>query len=323
MACGGRGHGGPILPRQGTCPVPSSHPLLNPSISNLSQDNFGTMFHFSPSFKPNSLVEPQWFPRDITDTVESQLDQLERLEEARKQRLRSVTNVAAKTPIGLHDSSASSDPRMTNAAPGPNNRRNLYSQYRFYPPPSQAPASSSNPAANGAIEVAPSSTATSTRRRHYRTAARTRSSNASEPAAPTSSDDTSTTNLSHLSHSHISHDRSSMDSIRGMGTSFSVSSPLFNSPPLDPRGGGGGGRRNTNRWYAQQLLSRRQDPMREEGRTTPHESTTPRNFALFDTPGNQDTVTPEDQGVTNTPGHGNTEDVYSQRRRRRRREMDS
>ena len=287
------------------------------------RNNFGTMFHFSPSFKPNSLIEPQWFPRDITDTVESQLDQLERLEEARRQRLGSVANGAATTPIGLHDSSASSDSRVANAVPGPNNRRNLYSQYRYYPPPPQA-SSSSNHAADGAI--APPSTATSsTRRRHYRTAARTRSSNASEAAAaPTSSDDTTNNNLSHLSHSHISHDRSSMDSIRGIGTSFSVSSPLFNSPPLDPRGGGGGGRRNNNHWYAQQLLVSRQNPIREESQTTtPHVSSTPRNFALFDSPENPDMITPEDQGVTNTPGHGNTEDVYSQRRRRRRREMDA
>ena len=54
-----------------------------------------------PSFPPSSIIEPQWFPRPITDSIESNLDLLERLEEDRKRRLRSIANVAARTPIGL------------------------------------------------------------------------------------------------------------------------------------------------------------------------------------------------------------------------------
>jgi hypothetical protein len=50
------------------------------------------------------------------------------------------------------------------------------------------------------------------------------------------------------------------------------------------------------------------------------EGVTPRNFAFEN---NDEMITPEDHGVTMTPGHGHSEDVYSQRRRRRRMDMES
>ena len=59
------------------------------------------MLGIPPSFEPNTPCEPQWFPRCISDSIESSADLLERLEEDRKRRLRSIANVSARTPIGL------------------------------------------------------------------------------------------------------------------------------------------------------------------------------------------------------------------------------
>lgn len=264
---------------------------------------------FSPSFEPHSPLEPQWFPRPITDDHESQLDQLERLEEDRKRRLRSIASVAAKTPIGLGESN--SDTAAADSANVVSNCHNSYSHHRYYPPPTQE---SMETFASDTVAESPS--APSTRRRHIR-GIRTRAFAASE-ATPDVALAGDHNHLSHLPHSHISHDRSSIDSIQA--ASFTMSSPpLFNSPPLDPRGGGGR-RTNNISWYTHNLQRQMQET------PTTRETVTPRNFAFTATPQHaidQDMITPEDQRPTTTPGHGHSEDVYSIRRRRRRMEMNS
>src|SRR5210317_1790421 len=94
-----------------------------------------------PTFELPRTTEPQWFPRPITDTIESSLDQLERLEEDRRRRLRNIANVAARIPIGL---GGTEDRAGTTGAAGgsgvspkPNNlssRPSNYGRYRYYPP---------------------------------------------------------------------------------------------------------------------------------------------------------------------------------------------
>ncbi|KAL7516155.1 hypothetical protein ACHAWX_001205 [Stephanocyclus meneghinianus] len=180
-----------------------------------------TMF-FPPSFEPHSPIEPQWFPRPITDSFESQLDQLERLEEDRKRRLRSIANVSAKNPIGFCGESAGNSPAVpgTAAASVAGNHRhsqNSYSQHRYYPPPAEETTPEFHrhqQDLRAAVNPAPASASTSSRRRHYRNIRATRpSANSSsiEAAVHTSQrDDNPATNLSHLSHSHISHDVSNI-----------------------------------------------------------------------------------------------------------------
>lgn len=261
---------------------------------------------FAPTFEPHSPIEPQWFPLP-PHTHTSQLDQLERLEEDRKRRLHSIANVAAKTPIGLADGSNAT---ANNAA---NTKQNAYSQYRYYPPPSEESVAL-------AIQhqqerrANPPSTASRGRRR-VRANRSSLQSTASEANATHQSDGNN--NLSHLSHSHISHDTTthSRTSIDSFQQSFTMS---LHSPSLDPRGGGG---RRSSDWYASRLHR-----VYNQLSFNASEMITPTN-AGFDTSAQQqfDMTTPEDAGVTNTPGHGHSEDVYSQRRTRgqRRRRPDS
>ena len=88
-------------------------------------------------FEPNSPQKPQWFPRPITNSTESLLDLLERLEEDRKRRMRNIATVAARTPIGLgsvggrgHSGSASTHSPSPQQLSG---GANEYSRYRHYP----------------------------------------------------------------------------------------------------------------------------------------------------------------------------------------------
>ncbi|KAL3789690.1 hypothetical protein HJC23_003891 [Cyclotella cryptica] len=91
---------------------------------------------FPPSLESHSPIEPQWFPRPITDSFESQLDQLERLEEDRKRRLRAIANVPAKNPIGFCGESIAHSPALPRNAAAPSltngnhrHNHNSYSQY--------------------------------------------------------------------------------------------------------------------------------------------------------------------------------------------------
>ena len=95
-----------------------------------------------PSFEPNTPCEPQWFPRPITDSIESSVDLLERLEEDRKRRLTGIANVAAITPIGLGGCEDRHGGSANHSSPKPKSgNNNDYSKYRYYPPVEDVAAS--------------------------------------------------------------------------------------------------------------------------------------------------------------------------------------
>ena len=105
-----------------------------------------------PSFEPTTPREPQWFPRPITDSIESSLDLIERLEEDRKRRLRNIANVPARIPIGLggiedRGHAGSGSGIGGHQSPKPNSNIvggcNDYARYRYYPPFDAVPSSSS------------------------------------------------------------------------------------------------------------------------------------------------------------------------------------
>ncbi len=106
-----------------------------------------------PSFEPTNPREPQWFPRPITESIESSLDLIERLEEDRKRRLRNIANVPARTPIGLggvedrgHAGGSASGGHQSPKPPNSNmisGGCNDYARYRYYPPLVALPSSSS------------------------------------------------------------------------------------------------------------------------------------------------------------------------------------
>lgn len=64
------------------------------------------MFFF-PTFEPHAPTEPQWFPRHRpADEQESILDALERQEEARRHRIRTIVGAPARPPLGKPPSDA-------------------------------------------------------------------------------------------------------------------------------------------------------------------------------------------------------------------------
>lgn len=93
-----------------------------------------------PHFEPNAPCQEQWFPRPISDSIESPLDLLERMEDDRKRRLRAIAQVPARPPVGLPPSSQGDAPPGP-AGPGgggphpPAAVGNAnYGRYRYYPP---------------------------------------------------------------------------------------------------------------------------------------------------------------------------------------------
>lgn len=289
-----------------------------------------TMSHLfiPPSFEPNSPREPQWFPRPITDSIESSLDLLERLEEDRERRLRSIRNVAARTPIGLggiedhgHPGTAGNlSPKP--AAPGNNN----YARYRYYPPPSEASASlhASYQRTERFLTSTPASV-TTRRDRHHRRGATPRSiaarGGAVVPPAregamtPVDGIGTAATPAS-IDRAYVEDSREATPR-RGDRSFRSASSSAFLSPPLDPRAGGGGRR------LARGMRSPRHYQRRSPGETFGINIDT----TVAPTTGDEEWVTPPAMTQTDqTPGHGQVDDVYSQRRtagqRRRRRGWD-
>ena len=97
-----------------------------------------------PLFEPNGPCQAAWFPRPITDEIESPLDLLERLEEDRKRRLRAIAQVPARTPVGLQSSSSGDAGPGPSSSPGPGGGgphhhgpavgNANYGRYRYYPP---------------------------------------------------------------------------------------------------------------------------------------------------------------------------------------------
>lgn len=281
-----------------------------------------------PSFEPNGPREPQWFARPITDSCESSLDLLERLEEDRKRRLRSIANVAARTPIGLggvedhgHGGTASNlSPKP--AAPGNSN----YSRYRYYPPPSEASVSlhTSYQRSDRFVMTTTPASVTTRRDRNYRRGMTPRSAAAASSMDTTMRDGARTPVDGIGTATPASNDRAYVDDSRETPhrthQSFrSISSSVqFMSPPLDPRAGGGS--------FAAAIRT----PAR--GMRSPYhhlQSPVEYNIGTLATPTavDEEWVTPPAMAATNhTPGHGQGEDIYSQRRvasqRRRRRDWD-
>ncbi|KAL9179454.1 hypothetical protein ACHAXT_008744 [Thalassiosira profunda] len=271
-----------------------------------------------PTFEPSTPREPQWFPRPITDSIESSLDLLERLEEDRRRRLRGIANVAARTPIGLggvedraHSGAAS------HVSPKRGHGSNNYSRHRYYPPPSEASASlhASYHSDRLQMNATPASVTARSRARNRQRNSRSPANTAGREGARTPADGASPGG----------HSRTSLD--RGM---YVADASTFASPPLDPRAGGGSVVRGPRavrripspRHYlpaAQQMWQQRSFESGSESFRI--------DTAATPTAGSEEFVTPPAMaGVGATPGHGRGEDVYSQRcgasQRRRRRGWD-
>ena len=276
-----------------------------------------------PSFEPNGPREPQWFPRPVTDSLESSLDLLERLEEDRTRRLRAIANVAARTPIGLggvedraHGGSTSNlSPKAS--APGSNN----YSRYRYYPPPSEASASL-HVSYRRSERLCPTTSPVTTRNRHYRRGATPRSTTTSGTAMNGTTRDGATTPIDGIGSASVN-DRAYVDD-SGDTTLFhqlSSSSP-FMSPPLDPRAGGGSSARAAHRRSG----GGRRFPRHPRRQSREERGTYVIDTAAMPTEEEEWVTPPAMSAMHQTPGHGQVEDVYSQRRvasqQRRRRNWD-
>lgn len=289
------------------------------------------------SFEPNTPCEPQWFPRPITDSIESSLDLLERLEEDRKRRLRSIANVVARTPIGLggvedrgHTGSAGNLSPKPAGAPA----NNAYSRYRYYPPPSDASASlhTSYQRTDRFMTTTPSSV-TTRRDRQYRRGTTPRSTTVSSGAMDTTAmRDGARTPVDGIgtAATPAANDRAYMDDTqdtsyqRNQSFRSSSSSIAFLSPPLNPRAGGG---------YS--AVGRRQHAVRRPPyhyqRQSPEERSTynidTEASPMMDMPPVEDYITPPANATASqTPARGQGADIYSQRvaasQRRRRRGWD-
>ena len=230
-----------------------------------------------PSFPPSSIIEPQWFPRPITDSIESNLDLLERLEEDRKRRLRSIANVAARTPIGLggvedraHAGSAGNQSPKPVGGGGANN----YGRFRYYPPNSESSASlhtsyqrgdasNNNGGGGGRLSTTPASVTTRRGDRQYRrgTTPRQQQQQSSSSGGGGGMDTTNATRdgtrtpvggytpvVNDRDYMNDSLESSSLHRHQHANSSFrsTTSSVNFMSPPLDPRAGGGRQQRYSN-----------------------------------------------------------------------------
>jgi len=327
------------------------------------------MMFAPPSFEPNTPREPQWFPRPITDSIESSLDLIERLEEDRKRRLRNIANVPARVPIGLGgvEDRSHANASGSHQSPKPNSNSsggcNDYARYRYYPPLDAVPSSSSSSASVAGSSVAMEtpynlaalhnsytlgnddshitqrsmlSSSVTTRNRVYRRGATPRSSSVANATSTSIAanallaggmNDGEATELRHFPESETPHQYLQQS---GNQSFYSPSSSMqFTSPPLDPRAGGGrGSGRRVGRTSASSAASysasarRRQQhhQLMQEGIDTTSDS--------VNLTGTTDWITPPAMTEDHqTPGgHGQGDDVYSQRRdasqRRRRRWWD-
>lgn len=238
-----------------------------------------------PSFELHTPSEPQWFPRPITDTIESSLDLLERVEEDRRRRLRSIANVSARVPIGLGgtedrgNAGATSGANVSPKPPGNlSNRPGHYGRYRYYPEPDQTPqhesislhrsyqleTSFSSSLVTGRSPERRKNYSNTSAGRYRSSAASSRNISRSTSHSPhqrrnrdlhTPTDGIGTTTAAgapptvHMDQDSTTNNSDSGSSIEGgrFLDSFNVSTSavLFLSPPFDPRAGGGGGRRHT------------------------------------------------------------------------------
>jgi hypothetical protein len=290
-------------------------------------------------FEPNSPQEPQWFPRPITDSIESSLDLLERLEEDRKRRLRNIATVAARTPIGLgsiedrgHAGSASTHSTKPASCPG---GANEYARYRHYPPLSLSAGALSHTsyhrndllAMNSSPMLVTTSVASRTNRQYRRgTAPRsTGGSSIATTAAATIRVDggsarTLEADVSISDRCNMNVDDTPETSLHNCQRQLSSSSVMFASPSIDPRAGGGysagGSRRSTHAPHHFQLQSSGD----RSGISTSYDV----NSGTMPMAREDEWITPPALTVeSQPPGHRSGEDIFNRRRdgsqRRRRR----
>ena len=261
-----------------------------------------------PSFEPTGPREPQWFPRPITDSIESSLDLLERLEEDRKRRLRGIANVNARLPIGMEgggegSNNTSLSPKVPSGV-GPNN----YSRYRYYPPPESG---------SGRLESMATPSITSVHALYTK-----KTLTPYELACKESvwSDRKPNFTGRHNIDSMRDGPRGSHRIGRTSVGSTSSDAPPFASPPLDPRAGGA--RRIQHMHPGRPIMSQ----VFEERLSSSYDMNI--DTAATPTAGDEEYVTPPAMEASDhTPGHGRVDDIYSQRRgasnqRRRRRGWD-
>ena len=273
-----------------------------------------------PSFEPNTPCEPQWFPRPITDSIESSVDLLERLEEDRKRRLTGIANVAAITPIGLGGCEDRHGGSANHSSPKPKSgNNNDYSKYRYYPPVEDVAASLHTSYQKNERFSNVSSRQPKVGQRNYKrgnksstTPRSTTSSSSAAATTPASNDRAFNMDNSRLHSSRIVRSANNNTS-----TGESTTSP-FMSPRLDPRAGGG---------YSSSFTAGYNSTAGRSGRTishyqrrqSPEEISTSYtiNTAATPTAGEEEYVTPPAMSATEqlqTDGHGVSDDVYSQRR---------
>ena len=248
------------------------------------------MLGIPPSFEPNTPCEPQWFPRCISDSIESSADLLERLEEDRKRRLRSIANVSARTPIGL-GGVEDRGPGSGHSPKPKSGNNNDYSKYRYYPPSTESAADlHTSYTTNERL-----TTASVTMRRKSKSPSR---------------------------EVRIHNGIPDVSSIMGRR----APPPDFTSPRLDPRGGGGSSIRASRPrpvyHYQRQSLS---GEMSSYNIDTSERSLSLSHIDTAATPTAEEEYVTPPAGIHQTPGHGAGEDVYSQRRetgQRRRRGWD-
>jgi len=249
------------------------------------------MLGIPPSFEPNTPCEPQWFPRCISDSIESSADLLERLEEDRKRRLRSIANVSARTPIGL----GGVEDRGPGSAHSPkpkSGNNNDYSKYRYYPPSTES-AAELHTSYTTNERLSTTTPASVTMRRKSKSPSR---------------------------------EARIYNGIPDVSMGRRVPPPDFTSPRLDPRGGGGGyiraSRPRPVYHYQRQSLS---GEMSSYNIDTSERSLSLSHIDTAATPTAEEEYITPPAGIHQTPGHGAGNDVCSQRRetgQRRRRGWD-
>jgi len=239
------------------------------------------MLGIPPSFEPNTPCEPQWFPRCISDSIESSADLLERLEEDRKRRLRSIANVSARTPIGL-GGVEDRGPGSGHSPKPKSGNNNDYSKYRYYPPSTES-----------AAELHTSYT---TNERLTTTPAVTMRRKSKSPSRE----------------ARIYDGIPDVSSIMGRR----APPPGLASPRLDPRGGGGGSLRASRPrpvyHYQRQSLS---GEMSSYNIDTSERSLSLSHIDTAATPTAEEEYITPPAGIHQTPGHGAGRETGQRRRR--------
>ena len=253
----------------------------------------------------------------LTLHKQSSVDLLERLEEDRKRRLRSIANVAARTPIGLggvEDRGHAGN----NQSPKPKGGQNDYSKYRYYPPSSETSASLHESYQQKERLTTPASVNSGRRDRH-RGRKHASSTGGGSLGGDTTRDGAKTPVDGGSSFELVDFDNSTSFSPRNR------SSISTRSPAINPRGGGGyqsAGRNGRPRpVYHYQRQQQQQQQQQQSSLDMSQSSGMNIDTTVMGESSTGDYITPTNAAVQQTPGHGASEAVYTQRmtsRRRRR-----